>query len=212
MSERNNRRAAARQAQRAVAEQNPTYVPGRHVGPFHILPTENAAAFESLKARLLKDFAPTGEAEVLLVNTMAEARWLTERAQNLTNEAMDMTTGAIVDTKLFSHSLTQFNRHSNAFHKALNELLKAKSKKRQAQFKFEAQKLKTEELRLKNERVAMNKKVNLEDRAWQDSAFQVDLGHLKLASVAGGPKYERLRARFVARYFSSSGSTKGFLV
>jgi hypothetical protein len=146
------------EAGRAASSQNHTiHGLARHNGAFKLLASEDPAGFEALKAALAAEHLPTTETESILVTTMAESHWLSNRAQNLQATCFDETTGQIADPKLFSLYLRYQTAHTRAFHKSLNDLLKLRAESRKTENGFEAQARKEEELRIKNEQHEMKK-------------------------------------------------------
>jgi hypothetical protein len=111
---------------------------------FRVLPTENAAGFEALKQKLFSDHQPATTTETILVTTMAESHWLSQRAQRLQDTCIDLATGAITDDKKFNLYLRYQTIQTRAFHKCLQDLLKLRSERRKAEFGFEAQKFQRE--------------------------------------------------------------------
>jgi hypothetical protein len=143
---------------RAASSQNHTiHGLARHNGTFKLLASEDSAGFEALKASLAAEHLPTTETESILVTTMSESHWLSNRAQNLQATCFDETTGQITDPKLFSLYLRYQTTHTRAFHKSLNDLLKLRAESRKTENGFEAQARKEEELRIKNEQHEMKK-------------------------------------------------------
>jgi hypothetical protein len=137
---------------RATSAQNhTTHGLARHNGAFLILATEDHNGFEALKAGLVAENQPTTEIEIILLNTMAESHWLANRAQTLQNTCIDLVTGQITDTKMFSLYLRYQTTHSRAFHKALNDLLKLTAERRKTEIGFEAQKRQDEAQAMKKQ-------------------------------------------------------------
>ena len=71
-------------------------------GKFKVLPTENQAEFEALLQHFDNDYKPSIASEIVLVERMAESRWLTDRALRLQNTCFDPNTGEIADEKKFA--------------------------------------------------------------------------------------------------------------
>jgi len=157
---------------RAASSQNHTiHGLARHNGTFKLLASEDPHGFEALKVALAAEHLPTTETESILLNTMAESHWLSNRAQNLQATCFDETTGQIADPKLFSLYLRYETTHTRAFHKSLNDLLKLRAERRKTGLGFEAQKRKNEELRVKNERHELKKEHHEWDIRLKDAAF-----------------------------------------
>jgi len=149
------------EAGRAASSQNHTiHGLARHNGVFKLLASEDPHGFEALKAALAAEHLPNTETESILVTTMAESHWLSNRAQNLQATCFDETTGQIADPKLFSLYLRYQTAHTRAFHKSLNDLLKLRAESRKTENGFEAQARKEEELRIKNEQHEMKKQTH----------------------------------------------------
>jgi hypothetical protein len=151
----------ATESGRAASSQNHTiHGLARHNGVFKLLATEDPNGFEALKAALAAEHLPTTETESILVTTMSESHWLSNRAQNLQATCFDETSGQITDPKLFSLYLRYQTTHTRAFHKSLNDLLKLRAETRKTENGFEAQARKEEELRIKNEQHEMKKQTH----------------------------------------------------
>ncbi len=88
-----------------------------------IIPGEDPAAFEALKAALIEEHQPATETEELLINEMAQSYWLEQRALRLQNDCF---TENGIDEKRLSLFLRYQTTHHRAFHKALAALLKLK--------------------------------------------------------------------------------------
>ena len=71
-------------------------------GKFTVLPCENQAEFEALLQHLDSDYKPQAASETILVERMAESRWLSDRALRLQQTTLDPNTGEIADEKKFS--------------------------------------------------------------------------------------------------------------
>ena len=137
---------------RATSAQNHTiHGLARHNGTFKLLASEDPAGFEALKHSLAEEHLPTTETESILVSTMAESHWLSNRAQNLQATCFDETTGQIADPKLFSLYLRYQTTHTRAFHKSLNDLVKLRAERRKAEHGFEAQDIKNEQHEMKKQ-------------------------------------------------------------
>ena len=94
-----------------------------------IIPGEDPAAFGALLADLLSDHQPADSTEELLVNTMAQSYWLSQRALRLQNNCF---TENGVDQKGLSLFLRYGATHHRAFYKALADLQRLqKERKRQ---------------------------------------------------------------------------------
>jgi hypothetical protein len=109
-------------------------------GKFTVLPCESQEEFEALLQHLDNDYKPCFAGETILVERMAESRWLSDRALRLQQTSLDPNTGEIADDKKFSLYQRYFTTHNNAFHKALNDLLKQRKLKHDMRIGFEREK------------------------------------------------------------------------
>ncbi len=186
---------------RAASSQNHTsHGLARHNSRFKIFPTEDAAAFEALKADLAAEHQPTTVTESIFLNIMAESHWLANRAQTLADTCCDPETGLVDLLVPFNLYLRYQTTHRRTFHKALNDLLKLRAEKRKAENGFVAQQRKAVEEEIKNQ-------IENEDRIWQDPTFKADCTRLGMASLKKGPEYDRLKAEFAAKYYPNQGAT-----
>ncbi len=88
-----------------------------------IIPGEDRAAFDALLNHLLEEHRPANATEELLVNEIAQAYWLAQRAIRLQNACF---TDEGVDDNRLSLFLRYQTTHDRRFHKALNALMKLK--------------------------------------------------------------------------------------
>jgi hypothetical protein len=88
-----------------------------------IIPGEDPAAFDALFSALLDEHQPANATEDLLVQQIAQAYWLTQRAIRFQNECFS-TEG--VDEKRLSLLLRYQTTYERAFHKGLTALIKLK--------------------------------------------------------------------------------------
>jgi hypothetical protein len=132
---------------RAISAQNHTlHGLARHRnGNFKLLTSEDPEAFAALK----QEHAPDTETESILVNTMVECHWLSQRAQRMQDTCTDPDSGAVTDEKKFSLYLRYQTTHTRAFHKSLNDLLKLRAERRKAEIGLEAQRIQTEKHEMK---------------------------------------------------------------
>ena len=121
---------------------------------FKVLPTEDQSQFDQLLTALREEHAPANTTEAILIEGMAQAHWLTQRAVALEASCYERTgrsvpvvrvsefdpqTGQVIDEKQLSLYLRNQNTHRRAFHKSLNDLLKLRAEKRKEQIGFERQ-------------------------------------------------------------------------
>ncbi len=85
-----------------------------------IIPGEDRAAFEALLNDLLEGHRPANPTEELLVNEIAQAYWLAQRAIHFQNQCF---TESGVDDNRLSLFLRYQTTHDRRFHKALNTLI-----------------------------------------------------------------------------------------
>ena len=135
----------------AISSQNRTsHGLTRHAnGRFELLLCEDRAEFDALAQALQDEHKPETETEIILVRSMLESQWLTERAQRLQFNCLDSTYGTVKDPKMFALYMRYQTTHKNQFHKSLKELQRLRSEIRKAEVGFEAQKIKTEQHRIK---------------------------------------------------------------
>ena len=126
---------------KATVSQNRT-VHGLNYNPntFRVLACEDQAAYDDLFKQLTTEHKPTEITETLLVTSMAQHRWLLERANRLQETSFNQQTGEIADQKLFALYLRYATTHERAFHKCLADLLKLRSTKQKIEFGFESEK------------------------------------------------------------------------
>ena len=126
---------------KATVSQNRT-VHGLNYNPnsFRVLACESQAAYDDLLKQLTTDHKPTEMTETLLVTSMAQHRWLLDRANRLQESCFDQQTAEINDQKLFALYLRYATTHERAFHKCLADLLKLRSTRQKIEFGFESQK------------------------------------------------------------------------
>lgn len=144
---------AKSEATKAVSAQNHTShgMARHHQENFKLLTSEDPAHFESLQTELLNQHQPANETERILVVTMAQSHWLTQRAQRLQDTCMNPDTGAVTDDKKFSLYLRYFNTHKRLFHQSVNDLAKLRADQRKAEIGFEAQRVQTERHEMKKQ-------------------------------------------------------------
>ena len=124
----------------------------RHAnGRFELLLCEDREEFAALSKALEEEHQPETETEIILVRSMVESQWLTERAQRLQFNCLDGTYGTVKDPKMFSLYMRYQTTHKNQFHRSLKELHRLRSEARKAEVGFEAQKIKTERQQIKKE-------------------------------------------------------------
>jgi hypothetical protein len=126
---------------KAIVSQNRT-LHGLNYNPntFRVLACESQAAYDDLLQQLTNDHTPTDTTETLLVTSMAQHRWLLDRANRLQETSFNQQTGEITDQKLFALYLRYATTHERAFHKCLTDLLKLRATRQKIEFGFESQK------------------------------------------------------------------------
>ncbi len=162
---------------RATSSQNRT-VHGltRHNGDFRLLHTEDPAKFAALKDSLAQEHLPETETEAILVNTMVESLWLSQRASKLQETCSDPNTGQITDPQMFNLYLRYATTHTRSFHKSLNDLLKLRKEKRSIENGFVAQERKAEQLALEIERIEMKRQKHTYEVLLKDAQFCHQMG------------------------------------
>jgi hypothetical protein len=132
------------QGKAAVSQNRTTHGLNYNPDTFRVLACENQADYDALLRALMDEQNPQDTTETLLVTSMAQHRWLLDRANRLQESCFDQETAQIVDQKLFSLYLRYATMHERAFHKCLNDLLKLRNHKINQQFGFESEKRKSE--------------------------------------------------------------------
>jgi hypothetical protein len=192
---------AVTNAGRAASSQNHTvHGLARHNGAFRVLPSEDAVGFEALKAGLVAEYLPATPTESILVNTMVESHWLSNRAQRLADLCCHTELGLIEHPQPFNLYLRYQTTHTRAFHKALNDLLKLRAERRKADLGFEAQKRQTEELRLKTEKQEMKK----QEHYWDVLRKDAEACHQLAANTTQQINASKENPGFEAQYAAES--------
>ncbi len=101
---------------KAIVSQNRT-VHGLNYNPetFRVLACEDQAKYDALLQALRDEHKPTETTETLLVTSMAQHRWLLQRANRLQETCFNQETAEITDQKLFSIYLRYATAHERAF-------------------------------------------------------------------------------------------------
>jgi len=171
-------------------------------GAFKLLTSEDPAGFEALTQSLVEEYQGATPTELILIQDMAESRWLAQRAQRLQDTCLDPDTGDIKDEKKFSLYLRYQTTHTRAFHKSLNDLLKLRAEQRRAANGFEAQKRKEEENRRKIERHAAQMAMKKAQTLHQIGANAVQQGNARCHVR----NFERIFAEELANHSSKNDS------
>ncbi len=137
----------------AVSQNRTTHGLNYNPDTFRVLACEDQAQYNALLKALMEEQNPQDTTETLLVTSMAQHRWLLDRANRLQESCFDQETAQITDQKLFSLYLRYATTHERAFHKCLNDLLKLRNHKINQQNGFESEKRKADRHQsfLKNE-------------------------------------------------------------
>jgi hypothetical protein len=114
-------------------------------GAFTVLPWESQDEFDMLIDSLRNEHKPSGVTEMILVDKMAQALWLSKRAQMLQHVTFNREIPVCDDQKQLALYLRYETTNERAFHKCLNDLLKLRAEKRRAEIGFESQKRKQAE-------------------------------------------------------------------
>ena len=152
---------------RAISAQNhSSHGLARHEnGTFRLLTTESAESFAAFKKALIDEHKPATETETILVNSMVESHWLTQRAQRLQDTCTSPDTGVVTDEKKFSLYMRYGTTHKRVFHKSLQDLTRLRANQRRTEIGFEAQ-------RVKNEQHAMKKDTHYWDTLHKDALIR----------------------------------------
>src|SRR5208282_5331910 len=92
------------------------------------------------------EFSPSTETEEILVTSMAQSHWLSQRALLLQQPLLvpALETGAETDARQLGLYLRYQSTNDRAYHKALSQLLRLRSDRRRSQIGFESQKERNE--------------------------------------------------------------------
>ena len=112
--------------------------------PAALLPSEDGATFIALINDLKAEFEPATTTEEILVEKMAQAQWLTQRALNLQGEAFANESGVPKNLGLLIRYHTSAER---SFHRAHNELVKTQKERKKSEIGFVPQNPRPEPLR-----------------------------------------------------------------
>jgi hypothetical protein len=189
----------------AISSQNHT-VHGltRHNGSFKLLASENQSEFDSFKQSLLDEHQPITATEGILVTSMAESHWLSNRAASLQQTCFDPESGAITNEKTFSLYLRYQTTHTRAFHKSLNDLLKLRAEKRKTEIGFEAQKRQEAAAQIKSEQHAMKKQTHYWDLLRKDGEACHQIAKNTLQNLAALNEFPAFEAQFAAELAARS--------
>jgi hypothetical protein len=105
----------------------------------YFLDDENIEKWNALFDRLVAEYKPKTETEVILLRRMAQHEWLRARALRLQNSCI-ATDHHMMATEHFALYLRYQTTHERAFYKALTELQKLRNERRKEQIGFESQK------------------------------------------------------------------------
>jgi hypothetical protein len=97
-------------------------------GAFNVLPWESQDEFDMLVGSLRDEHKPCGVTEMILVDKMAQALWLSKRAQMLQHVTFNHEIPVCDDPKQLALYLRYQTTNERAFHKCLNDLLKLRPK------------------------------------------------------------------------------------
>jgi hypothetical protein len=112
-------------------------------GRFTVLPSEDQEEFDDLLAALTHEHEPSTATETILVESMAQHNWLSQRAQRLQDATMGAEDMDMKDSeRQFALFLRYQTTNDRAFHRCLTTLLKLKAEKRKEEIGFESQKQK----------------------------------------------------------------------
>jgi hypothetical protein len=127
-----------------VSQNRTTHGLNYNAATFRVLPSENQADYDQLLQSLQDEHQPDTPTEHLLVISMAQHRWLLDRATRLQDTCFDFETGEINNEKRFNLYQRYATTHERAFHKCLNDLLKLRTTTEKSAIGFESQKRKAE--------------------------------------------------------------------
>jgi hypothetical protein len=108
-------------------------------GAFTVLPWESQNEFDMLLGSLRDEHKPCGVTEMILVDKMAQALWVSKRALMLQHVTFNQEVPTCDDPKQLALYLRYQTTNERAFHKCLNALLKLRAEKRKHAIGFESQ-------------------------------------------------------------------------
>ena len=115
----------------------------RHHEVFTFMKDEEPAKFGELVGKLLKEHAPQGETQKILVRRMAESEWLRARAVRLQTDCF--TDYDNLNEKRLALFIRYETTHERAFYRALKELQTIRKEKRNTEIEqFEWKKIVTQ--------------------------------------------------------------------
>ncbi len=126
----------------AVSQNRTIHGLNYNAATFTVLPCENQSDYNNLLQDLQAEHQPKTPTEALLILSMAQHRWLLDRATRLQDTCFNPETGEIDDVKRFSLYLRYATTHERAFHKCLATLLTNRIHEQKRQIGFESQKRK----------------------------------------------------------------------
>jgi hypothetical protein len=154
----------------AVSQNRTIHGLNYNASTFRVLPCEDQSDYDNLVKDLKEEHEPVTPTEDLLVLTMAQHRWLFDRAMRLQETCFDPQTGQIADQKLFSLYMRYGNTHERAFHKCLNDLVKARNESKKLSIGFES----ASRLREKHDMAVNFHKLEYVHREWKNWAEKND--------------------------------------
>jgi hypothetical protein len=107
-------------------------------GAFCVLPTESQEEFDNLHEALRTEHCPTTPTEELLVEKMAQAAWLSRRAQLLQQATILQNVFSQDQERQFALFLRYQTANDRLFQRCLHDLLKLRAEKRKAEIGFES--------------------------------------------------------------------------
>ena len=128
-------------------------------GTFRIFEWESALEFDELFDQLRTEHAPSTPTETLLVESLAQHFWCSQRAMRLQEHVLHTGFEDPAEEKRFSLYLRYQTTHERAFQQCLNQLLKLRTEKRKAEIGFESQERKRNEESRKEAEQAQRKRL-----------------------------------------------------
>jgi low affinity Fe/Cu permease len=148
-------------------------------GAFTVLPWESQNEFDMLLGSLRDEHKPSGLTETILVDKMAQAIWLSKRAQMLQHVTFNQELPTCDDQKQLALYLRYQTTNERAFHKCLNDLLRLRAEKRKQEIGFESQQQK--QANQTHREVSENRKQEL--HRWAVLLAEAKLDHQILQSA-----------------------------
>ena len=170
---------------------------------FRVLPGESQEEFDKMLTGYSAAMEPANELEQNLVQEMAESRWLSSRAQNLQDQAIEALQSASTPEekrdaqKDFDLYMRYHTQHDRAYYRASSELYKLRNERRRTERGFESQRRQAERLEMAKTKLARRDELQQltiairqanEKRKQERHDMQIRLNEAKIQRFEAAPK------------------------